>query len=95
MVLGICCLDLLLHGNHSLKEKRHILRTLSERVKARFNVSIAEVGDMDLWQRAKIGCAVVGTDHSHLNSSLDKMVNFIEDMNLAEIIDSQVEIIHY
>jgi len=95
MVVGICHLDLHLHGNQSLKEKRQVLRTLSEKVKARFNVSIAEVGDTDLWQRAKLGLAVVGTDQNHLNSTLSRMMNYIDNLNLAQVIDSTTEIVHY
>lgn len=95
MVVGICRVDLLLQGNHSLKEKRHTLRMLSERMKSRFNVSIAEVGDPDLWQRAKVGFAVVGTDHTHLNSTMDRMMNFIENSLHVQVIDSTTEIVHY
>jgi hypothetical protein len=93
MVIGVCKLDLRIPENHSLKEKRHVLRKLMDRVRARFNVAIAEVGDNDLWQRAEMGFCTVGNDRRHINSSLDKVVYFIEQMNLVEMVRTEIEII--
>ncbi len=93
MVIGVCKLDLRIPENHSLKEKRHVLRKLIDRVKTRFNVAIAEVGDNDLWQRAQMGFCTVGNDRRHINSSLDKVIYFIEQMNLVEMVNSEIEII--
>ncbi|MEK7774061.1 MAG: DUF503 domain-containing protein, partial [Deltaproteobacteria bacterium] len=55
MVVGICRISLVIHGNASLKGKRQVLKSIIEKVRNRFNVSIAEVGDNDLWQRAELG----------------------------------------
>ncbi len=93
MVIGVCKLDLRIPENHSLKEKRHVLRKLTDRVRTRFNVAIAEVGDNDLWQRAEMGFCTVGNDRRHINSSLDKVIYFIEQMNLVEMVHSEIEII--
>jgi uncharacterized protein YlxP (DUF503 family) len=93
MVIGVCKLDLRIPENHSLKEKRHVLRKLTDRVKTRFNVAISEVGDNDLWQRAQMGFCTVGNDRRHINSSLDKVINFIEQMNLVEMVRTDIEII--
>jgi len=93
MVIGVCKLDLRIPENHSLKEKRHVLRKLIDRVKTRFNVSISEVGDNDLWQRAQMGFCTVGNDRRHINSSLDKVIDFIEQMNLVEMVHTEIEII--
>jgi uncharacterized protein len=93
MVIGICQLDLRIPENHSLKGKRHVLRKLIDRVRHRFNVAISEVGDNDLWQRAQIGFCTVGNDRRHINSSLDKVVDFIEQMNLVEMVHTEIEII--
>ena len=93
MVVGVCKLDLRIAENHSLKEKRHVLRQLIDRVRARFNVAISEVGDNDLWQRAQMGFCTVGNDRRHINSSLDKVIYFIEQMNLVEMVHSEIEII--
>ncbi len=62
MVVGVLRLELLLHDNHSLKGKRSVLRTIKARVQNKFNVSIAECDDHDLWQRATLGVSQVGTD---------------------------------
>ncbi len=93
MVVGICRLDFRIPENHSLKEKRHVLRKVIDRVKPRFNVAISEVGDHDLWQRAQIGICTVGNDRRHINSSLDKVIDFIERMNLVEVIGTEMEIL--
>jgi uncharacterized protein YlxP (DUF503 family) len=93
MVIGVCKLDLRIPENHSLKEKRHVLRKLIDRVKTRFNVAISEVGDNDLWQRAQMGFCTVGNDRRHINSSLDKVIDFIEQMNLVEMVHTEIEII--
>lgn len=95
MVIGICQIDLIIHNSNSLKEKRQVLKALIERVKNRFNVSAAEVGDNDVWQRSQIGLSVVGNDSSHINSMLDKILNFIESLHLAEVIDHRIEIVNY
>lgn len=95
MVVGICNISLLIHESHSLKAKRQVIKGLQEKVRNRFNVSMAEVGDNDVWQRAELGMAAVGNDRAFINSVIDKVVNFIEDLHVAEIIDHRIEIINY
>ena len=70
-----------------------MIRKLIDRVRHRFNVAISEVGDNDLWQRAQIGFCTVGNDRRFVNSSLDKIIDFIEKMYLAEVIEKEMEII--
>ena len=93
MVVGICQMDVLIPENHSLKGKRHVLQKLRERVRHRFNVAISEVGDNDLWQRAQIGFCTVGNDRRHINSSLDNVIDFIEEMHLIEVVHTEMEIL--
>ncbi|MBI3752758.1 MAG: DUF503 domain-containing protein [Deltaproteobacteria bacterium] len=93
MVVGICQIDLLIHQAHSLKEKRKVLKAVVERVKNKFNASVAETGDNDVWQRSQIGLSVVGNDSGHINSTLDAILNFIESLHLAEVVDHKMEII--
>jgi uncharacterized protein len=95
MVVGVCQLDLLIPGNHSLKGKRHVLRQVFDRVRNKFNVAISEVGDNDLWQRAQIGICAVSNDRRHINSSLDKVIDFIEKMYLVEIVHTEMEMITF
>ncbi len=93
MVVGICQLDFRIPENHSLKGKRHVIRKLIDRVRHRFNVAISEVGDNDLWQRGQIGICTVGNDRRHINSSLDKVIDFIEKMQLVEMVNTEMEIL--
>jgi uncharacterized protein len=95
MVVGICRISLIIHDNHSLKGKRQVLKSIVEKVKNRFNVSVAEVGDNELWQRAELGVSAVGNDKAFINSVLDKVMNFIENLHLAEIVDHNIELINY
>ena len=94
MVIGLCHLELLIHGNFSLKGKRQVIKSVVERARQRFNISIAEVEDQDLWQKAVLGICTVSNDRQRVNSILDQVVDFIENTNLAEITDSQIEIIN-
>lgn len=95
MVVGVCSLRLSLHEVFSLKQKRSILKKIIERTRNKFPVSIAEVGDNDVWQSAKIGFSIVGNDRVYVNSLLDKVVDHIESLYLAEIIDQQMEIMSF
>ena len=95
MVIGVCQLELLLHENFSLKGKRQVLRSLVQRARKKFNISIAEVEGQDLWQKAVLGICAVGNDRRWVNSILDQVINFIEDTQLTDVADSQIEIINY
>ncbi len=85
MFVGILRLTLHLPEPGSLKSKRHLLRSAIDRVKSRFNVSIAEVGDNDLWQRSMVGVASVGNDHAFVNETLDKVADFVGSMHGGQI----------
>jgi len=94
MIVGICHLDLIIPENRSLKGKRQVIRRIIDRVRTRFNISIAEVGDNELWQRCQLGISLVGNDRRFVNSSLDRVVNFIEAMNVVDIAHSELEILN-
>jgi len=94
MIVGICHLDLIIPENRSLKGKRQVIRRIIDRVRSRFNISIAEVGDNELWQRCQLGISLVGNDRRFVNSSLDRVVNFIEAMNVVDIAHSELEILN-
>ncbi len=93
MTVGIARVTFRLHGNQSLKEKRRVVKSLVEKSRHRFNVSVAEVADQDLLQKATIGIAVVGNDGRVLNSLLDRIVDFLEALNLADLVDNELELI--
>lgn len=92
MIVGVCCIELYMRETRSLKAKRQILKSIIARVKNNFNVAIAEVDYQDKWQRATLGIAVVSTAHDHANGILSKVVNFIESMYIADLLDYSIEI---
>jgi hypothetical protein len=85
-------ITLVIPESDSLKGKRRVVKSLIERVRHKFDAAVAEVGDNDLWQKARIGVALVGNDSQLLNSRLQQIMKFMENQHLVEIIDSQVEL---
>jgi uncharacterized protein YlxP (DUF503 family) len=76
---------LLLAENHSLKGKRGVLRSIQARVSNQFNISVAECGDQDLWQSAVLGFGVVGSSRPVVEATLQKVVEFVDGLGLAEV----------
>jgi uncharacterized protein len=77
----------------SLKGKRHVLKGLKERVRARFECSVAEVDHQDVWQRATLAIAYVSADARHANEVISKAMDFIEDHVEGQVLDTSVEIL--
>jgi len=94
MVVGTMIIELYLHDNHSLKDKRKIVKSMVAKTKNKFNIAIAEVGSNDKWQKIELGISTVGNDRRHIDSSLNNVLGYIDSLFLAEIIDSRVEIIN-
>ncbi|OGR25493.1 MAG: hypothetical protein A2139_13780 [Desulfobacca sp. RBG_16_60_12] len=92
MIIVAAMITLLIPENDSLKGKRRVIKSLMERVRHKFEAAVAEVGDNDLWQKARIGVALVGNDSHLLEARLQQIMKFMENQHLAEIIDSQVEL---
>jgi uncharacterized protein YlxP (DUF503 family) len=95
MVVGVLRLALVIRGARSLKDKRHALRRILDRVRARYNVSVAEVGDNDVWQRALVGVTAVANDRSFVNEVLDKVVRDIEMLGVADLVGREMELETY
>lgn len=93
MVVGIGIITLRLHECHSLKGKRKIVKSIIGQLRNNFNASVAEVGANDIYQRAEIGVSLVGNTKNLINSKLDKIFNLVDALGLAEIIDTEMEII--
>jgi uncharacterized protein len=93
MTVGVARIALQLHANQSLKEKRRVLKSMIEKTRHRFNVSVAEVADQDLHQRATLGVAVVGSDSRVLNSLLDRIIGYMDSLQMADMIDQEIELI--
>ena len=92
MRVGVCTLYLRISESHSLKEKRRVVRSIKDRVRSKFNVSIAEIDELDKWQWATLGVACVSRDSSFANSVLSKVVDLVDGMRPAELVDYEIEI---
>lgn len=93
MIVGAAVLELHVHGSRSLKEKRGVVRSVVQRIRNRFNVSAAEVGGQGTWQRAVIGIVTVGHEARAVRAALDHVVEFVEGVGLAELTNSDIEIL--
>lgn len=94
MIVGVLKLSLVLPENHSLKGKRGVIKRIQARVADKFNISVGECDDQDLWQSAVLGFAVVGSSEPVVQAILQKVVDFVDGMGLAQVGDSSSEIIH-
>ena len=91
MVIGCCSIKFYLHGNNSLKGKRRVVRAIKDRLKNDFNVSVTEVGGQDVWQSLHIGISAVGSNRPYMDSLISKVVDAIDKMNLAEMVNYKTE----
>lgn len=95
MFVAVASIDIQIGEKNSLKAKRKILRGMIDRMKNKFNISVAEIGHNDLWQRTMIGFAIVSNDKAHANSSADKVMDFLYNSPDINVIKSNLEIIGY
>ena len=79
MVIGACEITLHLPECHTLKEKRQVVKSILARVRNQFEVAIAEVGENDRWQLAKIGVSCVSNDGQHAEAILQHIRRYIEE----------------
>jgi len=92
MVIGYGIIQLRLPESGSLKEKRSILSKIIKRTQNEFNVSIAESGDLDNHKLAKISFSFVGNDSRFINGKVDHLLKFVDNLRVAEMINSKIEI---
>ncbi len=92
MVIGYGIIQLRIPESGSLKEKRSILSKIIKRTQNEFNVSIAEIGDLDNHKLAKIGFAFVGNDSRFINGKVDHLLKFVDNLRAAEMLNSKIEI---
>lgn len=79
----------------SLKAKRQVVRRVTDRLKAKFNVAVAEVEDSERWTRAVVAMSVVGNDRRHVNEMMDKIFQYIDDMYVAPVHSRELEILTF
>jgi uncharacterized protein YlxP (DUF503 family) len=94
MVIGALVLQLQVPESESLKAKRQVVRSLAARLRRTFNVAVAEVGDLDLWQAARLGVVCVSTDSRHADEMCQKVLSFVAGETEAILTRSTFEILH-
>ena len=96
MSLGLCTIKLRLPENHSLKDKRRVLKSIVTRVRNKYNVAIAEMDDQDLWQLATLGIACLSNDAQQVDRVLSKVIDLVVEGRFdVEVLDCQIEIIPF
>lgn len=88
MVVGVIGWEIQVFDARSLKEKRKVVKSLKDRLRNRLNLSVAETGHQDVWQRAEITASVVATDRRGAEAMLDQADRMVESEALGRIIDS-------
>ena len=93
MVVGTIEISVLIRESRSLKDRRRVVRSLKDRISSRFNVSVAEVGDLSSRQRSVLGVAVVANDRRFVNEVLSKVLALVESEPRAEVTAQHMEIL--
>lgn len=93
MIIGTCTVTLKADWVSSLKDKRMIVKSLIDKTRRKFNISVAEVDDQDVHKIVVIGFACVTNEVRHANSIIDNVLDFIENNTEAEIVDTVIEIL--
>jgi uncharacterized protein YlxP (DUF503 family) len=93
MIVGAALIEIHVHGSQSLKQKRGVVQSIKQRVRNRFNVSVAEVGGQGTWQRATLGLTAAGSEARIVREVLERVLAFIEELHLAEVAFGDIEIL--
>lgn len=93
MNLGILTVEVYLNNSGSLKEKRMVLKSLKDKLRNNFNISIAELDEQDKWQKAILGIVVIGNKRIFLNQQLSSILEYINKFNSLEIVNHQIELL--
>ncbi len=93
MIVGLLTVDLHIPASNSLKSKRMVIKSLTDRIKNKFNVSVAEVDAQNLWQRSVIGISIVANETMIINKVFERIRTIINDNHSVELIDATVEML--
>jgi len=93
LVVGVLTVDIFVGEATSLKGKRRVLKSLLDRLKSKFNISVAEVGKQDSWQRSTIGISMVSNESAHAYKVLSAVIHFIEVHGGVELLDYSTELL--
>ena len=89
--IAVLLLELHIHESGSLKSKRKIIKSLKDRVHAKFNVSFAELAENDKWQRAVCGVSMIGNDRRYLDGCMQEILNLVRSGHEAVLVNSSLE----
>jgi uncharacterized protein YlxP (DUF503 family) len=93
MPVGLLTLEIYIPDSHSLKDKRQVLRSLKDRLRARFNVAVAELDHNDTWQSAQVGVVSLSNDAAHLQQSLQTIFREAENILGRDLVDHTLELL--
>ena len=91
MIIGVCTVDLKLYQSFSLKDKRKVVKSVTNKIKNKYNVSVSEVDNLDKWQLATITFANVGIRKTESNKVLNSILNFLEGFSDFETVNIDME----
>lgn len=91
-MVGVLTVELVIYEARSLKDKRRVLQSLKQRLRNRFNVSVAEVAHQDVWQRATLGVAVVSNEAREVESQLDRVVDVVRGTPQVSLLQYEREL---
>ncbi len=92
-IVGLLQIDIRIPGAASLKDKRRHLKSFRDGIHAKFNVSVAEVGDADLWKRIHLAVSMVSNEETFIRETFSKIVSLIARDSEVEILEEQVEML--
>lgn len=91
MNVGLCIVEIHLSAAQSLKEKRRVLRRLKDRLRGRFNISVAEIDHQDLWQRSTLGIVAISPSREPLQSCFDQLRGIVESEIPGDLVSFETE----
>jgi uncharacterized protein YlxP (DUF503 family) len=92
VIIGTARVEFVIPESNSLKSRRRVVKSVKDKIRSRFNVSVADVGDQNLWQRVVIGVAVVASDRRFVESVLSKILDLIGSDPRVEVLGSEVHV---
>lgn len=93
MFVGICTVELFIPDSGSLKGKRQVIKSIKDRIRQNYNVSVAEIDGHDLWQKVILGIACVGVEKRYMNGVLDKIIDLLQGNHSVELLKYNIEFI--
>ena len=91
MVVAVLKISLSIPQADSLKDKRRVLKSVKDKLRNRYNISVAEIGDQDIWKTARLGVAVISTDSGYANGVISKVQDFCGNLRDAIMTDCELE----